>query len=195
MSQGPFGSCCCIWLMSWYPSTVSWWQQQSLRSGCAKQQPETINILKMVAVSQFLLLPSLLFTVLFLPFLLQNSPQSYQKERHFSSAYTIKSTTSTDQRSCCCIAISENLWYLFALTNWKMEMKIITTKLLWLLMFISDIVPFSYEKSMRERAIELMQDARLIDGYMKYIKLNLLFESWQVCLDQQSHRLLLAYSN
>ncbi|XP_030907876.1 dipeptidase 2 isoform X1 [Melopsittacus undulatus] len=45
-----------------------------------------------------------------------------------------------------------------------MEMKINTTKLLWLLMF-SDIVLFSYEKSLRERAIELMQDARLIDGH------------------------------
>lgn len=59
-----------------------------------------------------------------------------------------------------------------------MEMKINTTKLLlWLLMLFSDTVPFSYEKSMRERAIELMQDARLIDGYVKYIQLNPLCES------------------
>ncbi|XP_009467629.1 PREDICTED: dipeptidase 2-like [Nipponia nippon] len=46
-----------------------------------------------------------------------------------------------------------------------MEMKRNTTKwLLWLLIFF-DTVPFSYEKSMRERAIELMEDARLIDGH------------------------------
>jgi len=64
-----------------------------------------------------------------------------------------------------------------ALANWKMEMKRNTTELLWLLMFFSDIVPFSYEKSMRERAIELMQDARLIDGYTKYVQLNPLCES------------------
>lgn len=50
-------------------------------------------------------------------------------------------------------------------------MKRNTTKLLWLLMF-SDIVLFSYEKSLREQAIKLMQDARLIDGYIKYIQLN-----------------------
>lgn len=58
-------------------------------------------------------------------------------------------------------------------------------------MLFSDIVPFSYEKSMRERAIELMQDARLIDGYIKYVQPNPLCDSWQwgenaqVCLDQQ----------
>lgn len=51
-------------------------------------------------------------------------------------------------------------------------MKRNTTKLLlWLLMFF-DAVPFSYEKSMKERAIELMQDTRLIDGYIKYVQLN-----------------------
>lgn len=56
-------------------------------------------------------------------------------------------------------------------------MKRNTTKFLWLLMFFSDIVPFSYEKSVRERAIELMQDARLIDGYIKYVQRNPLCES------------------
>lgn len=58
-----------------------------------------------------------------------------------------------------------------------MEIKRDTAKLLWLLMFFSDIVPFSCGKAMRERAIELMQDARLIDGYIKYVHLNPLCES------------------
>ncbi|XP_009981483.1 PREDICTED: dipeptidase 2-like [Tauraco erythrolophus] len=48
-------------------------------------------------------------------------------------------------------------------------MKINTTKFLWLLMLFSDTVTFSYEKSMRERAIELMQDARLIDGHNDFV--------------------------
>lgn len=45
-------------------------------------------------------------------------------------------------------------------------------------MFLSDSVPFTYEKSMREQAIKLMQDTRLIDGYIKYVWLNPLSESW-----------------
>ncbi|XP_059337606.1 dipeptidase 2-like isoform X2 [Ammospiza nelsoni] len=51
-------------------------------------------------------------------------------------------------------------------------------KLLWLLMFFSDIVPFSCEKSMRERAIELMQDARLIDGHNDFVlQLRILYQN------------------
>ncbi|XP_009967136.2 dipeptidase 2 isoform X1 [Tyto alba] len=58
-----------------------------------------------------------------------------------------------------------------------MEMKRNTTKLLWLLMFF-DIVPFSYEKSMRERAIELMQDARLIDGHNDFaLRLRIFYQN------------------
>ncbi|XP_021263937.1 dipeptidase 2-like isoform X2 [Numida meleagris] len=41
--------------------------------------------------------------------------------------------------------------------------------LLWLLMFLSDTVPFICEKSMRERAIKLMQDTRLIDGHNDFV--------------------------
>ncbi|KAK2514916.1 hypothetical protein Q9233_014700 [Columba guinea] len=37
----------------------------------------------------------------------ENSPQPYQKERHFGSAYNIKSTTSTDWKFCSFIVISE----------------------------------------------------------------------------------------
>ncbi|XP_010138948.1 PREDICTED: dipeptidase 2-like [Buceros rhinoceros silvestris] len=59
-----------------------------------------------------------------------------------------------------------------------MEIKRSTTKLLWLLMFFSDIVPFSYEKSMRERAIELMQAARLIDGHNDFaLRLRILYHN------------------
>uniref|UniRef100_A0A8C0EJF0 Dipeptidase n=1 Tax=Bubo bubo TaxID=30461 RepID=A0A8C0EJF0_BUBBB len=59
-----------------------------------------------------------------------------------------------------------------------MEMKRNTTKLLWLLMFFSDIVSFSYEESMRERAIELMQDARLIDGHNDLaLRLRILYQN------------------
>ena len=40
------------------------------------------------------------------------------------------------------------------------------TKLsLLMLLFLFDTVPFICEKSMRERAINLMEDTRLIDGY------------------------------
>uniref|UniRef100_A0A8D0F475 Dipeptidase n=1 Tax=Strix occidentalis caurina TaxID=311401 RepID=A0A8D0F475_STROC len=57
-------------------------------------------------------------------------------------------------------------------------MKRNTTKFLWLLMFFSDIVSFSYEKSMRERAIELMQDARLIDGHNDFaLRLRILYQN------------------
>uniref|UniRef100_A0A8C0EJJ3 Dipeptidase n=1 Tax=Bubo bubo TaxID=30461 RepID=A0A8C0EJJ3_BUBBB len=57
-------------------------------------------------------------------------------------------------------------------------MKRNTTKLLWLLMFFSDIVSFSYEESMRERAIELMQDARLIDGHNDLaLRLRILYQN------------------
>uniref|UniRef100_A0A8D2NNK2 Dipeptidase n=1 Tax=Zosterops lateralis melanops TaxID=1220523 RepID=A0A8D2NNK2_ZOSLA len=53
-----------------------------------------------------------------------------------------------------------------------------TAKLLWLLMIFSDIVPFSCEKSMRERAIELMQDARLIDGHNDFVlQLRILYQN------------------
>ncbi|KAM7040435.1 dipeptidase 2-like [Acridotheres tristis] len=59
-----------------------------------------------------------------------------------------------------------------------MEMKRNTAKFLWLLMFFSDIVPFSCEKSMRERAIELMQDARLIDGHNDFaLQLRILYQN------------------
>uniref|UniRef100_A0A8C5TVH8 Dipeptidase n=1 Tax=Malurus cyaneus samueli TaxID=2593467 RepID=A0A8C5TVH8_9PASS len=67
-----------------------------------------------------------------------------------------------------------------------MEMKRNPAKLLWLLLLFSDTVPFSCEKSMRERAIELMQDARLIDGYMKY-KDNNLFLSQDLFVFHSSH--------
>uniref|UniRef100_U3I9A3 Dipeptidase n=1 Tax=Anas platyrhynchos platyrhynchos TaxID=8840 RepID=U3I9A3_ANAPP len=54
------------------------------------------------------------------------------------------------------------------------------TKLLLWLMFLSDSVPFTYEKSMREQAIKLMQDTRLIDGYIKYFTCQCLFQFWSV---------------
>ncbi|XP_065589386.1 dipeptidase 2-like isoform X1 [Cyrtonyx montezumae] len=44
-----------------------------------------------------------------------------------------------------------------------------TKLLLWLLMFLFDTVPFICEKSMRERAINLMQDTRLIDGHNDFV--------------------------
>ncbi|XP_040427459.1 dipeptidase 2-like isoform X1 [Cygnus olor] len=50
-----------------------------------------------------------------------------------------------------------------------MEMKRNPTKLLLWLMFLSDTVPFTYEKSMREQAIKLMQDTRLIDGHNDFV--------------------------
>uniref|UniRef100_A0A8C5TUA7 Dipeptidase n=1 Tax=Malurus cyaneus samueli TaxID=2593467 RepID=A0A8C5TUA7_9PASS len=51
-------------------------------------------------------------------------------------------------------------------------------KLLWLLLLFSDTVPFSCEKSMRERAIELMQDARLIDGHNDLVlQLRILYQN------------------
>ncbi|KAM6380912.1 dipeptidase 2-like isoform 2-T3 [Pluvialis apricaria] len=60
-----------------------------------------------------------------------------------------------------------------------MEMKRNTTKLLlWLLMFFSDTVRFSYEKSMKERAIELMQDTRLIDGHNDFaLRLRIFYQN------------------
>ncbi|XP_005526492.1 PREDICTED: dipeptidase 2 isoform X1 [Pseudopodoces humilis] len=59
-----------------------------------------------------------------------------------------------------------------------MEMKRNMAKLLWLLMLFSNIVPFSCEKSMRERAIELMQDARLIDGHNDFVlQLRILYQN------------------
>uniref|UniRef100_A0A8B9EE11 Dipeptidase n=1 Tax=Anser cygnoides TaxID=8845 RepID=A0A8B9EE11_ANSCY len=50
-----------------------------------------------------------------------------------------------------------------------MEMKRNPTNLLLWLMFLSDTVPFTYEKSMREQAIKLMQDTRLIDGHNDFV--------------------------
>uniref|UniRef100_A0A8B9SC52 Dipeptidase n=1 Tax=Apteryx owenii TaxID=8824 RepID=A0A8B9SC52_APTOW len=44
-----------------------------------------------------------------------------------------------------------------------------TQLFLWLLVFLSDVVPFSNEKSLRERAIELMQDTRVIDGHNDFV--------------------------
>lgn len=57
------------------------------------------------------------------------------------------------------------LWCLFALTNLQMKQNP-TQLLLWLLIFLFDTVPFICEKSMKDRAIKLMQDTRLIDGYV-----------------------------
>ncbi|XP_063266933.1 dipeptidase 1-like isoform X2 [Prinia subflava] len=59
-----------------------------------------------------------------------------------------------------------------------MEMMRNTAKLLWLLRLFSDIVPFTCEKSVRERAIELMQDARLIDGHNDFVlQLRILYQN------------------
>nr|XP_009676574.1 PREDICTED: dipeptidase 2-like isoform X3 [Struthio camelus australis] len=40
---------------------------------------------------------------------------------------------------------------------------------LWLLVFLSDTAALSKEKSLRERAIKLMQDTRLIDGHNDFV--------------------------
>ncbi|XP_009884802.1 PREDICTED: dipeptidase 2-like [Charadrius vociferus] len=66
-----------------------------------------------------------------------------------------------------------------SIANWEIEMKRNTKKLLlWLLMFFSDTVPFSYEKSMKERAIELMQDTRLIDGHNDFaLRLRIFYQN------------------
>ncbi|XP_010178745.1 PREDICTED: dipeptidase 2 [Mesitornis unicolor] len=60
-----------------------------------------------------------------------------------------------------------------------MGMKRQTTKLLlWLLMFLSHTVPFSYERSMRERAIRLMQDTHLIDGHNDFaLQLRIFYQN------------------
>ncbi|XP_005052622.1 PREDICTED: dipeptidase 2 [Ficedula albicollis] len=59
-----------------------------------------------------------------------------------------------------------------------MEMKRNMAKLLWLLLLFSATVPFSCEKSMRERAIELMEDARLIDGHNDFaLQLRILYQN------------------
>ncbi|XP_067158706.1 dipeptidase 2-like isoform X3 [Apteryx mantelli] len=61
----------------------------------------------------------------------------------------------------CCIFLTSNV---------HAEMKRNPTQLfLWLLVFLSDVVPFSNEKSLRERAIELMQDTRVIDGHNDFV--------------------------
>uniref|UniRef100_A0A8C3KLJ1 Dipeptidase n=1 Tax=Calidris pygmaea TaxID=425635 RepID=A0A8C3KLJ1_9CHAR len=59
-----------------------------------------------------------------------------------------------------------------------MEMKRDTTKLLlWLLIFF-DAVAFSYEESMEERAKELMEDTRLIDGHNDFaLQLRIFYQN------------------
>ncbi|KAM8799260.1 dipeptidase 2-like [Eudromia elegans] len=42
-------------------------------------------------------------------------------------------------------------------------------RFLWLLMLLSDAVPFNDEKLLRERAIRLMRDTRLIDGHNDFV--------------------------
>ncbi|XP_039931378.1 dipeptidase 2-like [Hirundo rustica] len=57
-------------------------------------------------------------------------------------------------------------------------MKRNTAMFLWLLILFSDIVPFSCERSMRERAIELMQESRLIDGHNDFVlQLRILYQN------------------